>query len=82
MRRMARKGNNMKLKPETISRLAAARKIETAQRTAYLIERLQEKAIAEGPCSIYAEMLAECRERAAECGHTYNGEPVWERGEA
>ena len=49
----------MKLKPETISRLAFARKIETQQRTIDLINRLEKKVIQEGPCSIYKEMLDE-----------------------
>ena len=55
----------MKLKPETIVRLEEARRIETAQRTADLIQRLHDKAIAEGPDSIYAEMLAEAKARTS-----------------
>jgi len=51
-----------KLKPATIKRLAERRAAERKASRADLIARLEEKTKAEGPDSIWAEMLAEARQ--------------------
>jgi len=50
-----------KLKPATIKRLAERRAAERKASRTNLIARLEEKAKAEGPDSIWAEMLTEAR---------------------
>jgi len=47
------------MKPETIARRAAERVLARKRSSEELERRLQEKAEAEGPGSIWAEMLAE-----------------------
>jgi len=49
------------LKPETIERLARRRDAEQKARRLDLMARLTEKAMREGPESIWAEMLAELK---------------------
>ena len=51
--------NNRPMKPETIARRAKERAIETSERRADLLSRLQQKAATCGPDSIWAEMLLE-----------------------
>ena len=54
-----------KLKPETIARRAREIAEARAASRALLIDRLTAKVAAEGPASIWAEMLAETLERDA-----------------
>ena len=50
-------------KPETIARRAREHRAERQANSASLIKRLAEKASAEGPDSIWTEMLAERLQR-------------------
>lgn len=50
---------HVKLKPETVKRLAAEHRKQREAQKARLIARLSEKAAAEGPDSIWTEMLSE-----------------------